>query len=327
MAEALLQQAAIMDQPVEVLNPNRHMGLRTAVAGLALGLVGTALTAHEVSADPVCGPGRHIIAIDDDGDGRYDRTRCVDDEVAPDPGTTISPDNPVVVVPKPKPKPAPTTTLAPVIDNDGDTYVAPEGRVPEGTIIVDMNDASPGEGQAGIDKARELGIDVDIPEGAGSEETEMVFKNISIAATVAPADWDEIRNNFAAYGIDVMVATTLPPETTVPVTEAPATTSTEPVAVATTEAVAVETDPATSTSQAEVIISEQPNQPTDTVATAVVENNGGSGKMDDAGYYVLGVALAGSIIAAAFHFAGGRGNRGGPRSSENASLRPARFRN
>jgi hypothetical protein len=110
-------------------------------------------------------------------------------------------------------------------DADGDGY-ANKGA------IADVNDLSPGTGQAGVDELRNRNIDVD----SGSEEAN---RNVLIGLTVNPNDWQKTIDNFKAYGIDVLTTTTTTTTTEVPQTTTTQETTTTEQDTTTTE---VETD-------------------------------------------------------------------------------------
>lgn len=114
-------------------------------------------------------------------------------------------------------------------DNDKDNDTVPNQG---GVYFDDADDLSPGLGEVGVEQARAGNIDVD----SGSETANI---NRVITFSVHPNDWQRTIDNYAAYGIDVMTATTTTtssiPETT---TTAPieSTTTTDEQETSTTEA-------------------------------------------------------------------------------------------
>jgi hypothetical protein len=159
------------------------------------------------------------------------------------------------------------------IDMDGDTYPNQGG-----VYFNDADDLSPGIGEAGVEQARVNNIDVD----SGSEEANL---NRVVAFTVNPNDWQRTIDNYAAYGVEVMTATTT-------TTSIPETSTTAPIGTTTTEELE------TSTSVAEIIDTTIPTteavEPSTTELEVVPVANDSDGDKDSMLPIGLGIAgLAG----------------------------------
>jgi hypothetical protein len=177
---------------------------------------------------------------------------------------------------------APPTTIN--LDVDGDTFLKDQGFLP------DVDDNSFGLGEEGAIEARSRGIDVD----SGTEEAN---RNLLIAYTVNPQQWDQVIANFAFYGVDVMATTTTTTTTTttVPITTASSTTtevlaSSSTIATSTTNAV-----PETTGSQQSVSGTEDAEEPTTTTTEAAVESNSDNSNDSSAVLWYSFGGLAGGL--------------------------------
>jgi hypothetical protein len=168
-------------------------------------------------------------------------------------------------------------------DADGDGYLN-TGE------LADINDLSPGHGDAGLDALRDADIDVD----SGSEQANI---NRLIGLMVNPADWDQTKANYAAYGVDVLsptTTTTLAPTTT----EQEATTMTDSTSSTNAPTSSVAADTTTLAPTTEQMDTET-TEGVDSTAVPIeaISDNESDDDEDSLVGFVGGFAVGGAVLA------------------------------